>query len=78
MIERGGGLPLIRKKQMENGKIRRYIDQVCFVYRKDGCNIISPVVLNEELKEKILPELVLEKFERVIITPFSEEGGNED
>ena len=69
---------LIRKKQMEDGKIRRYIDQICFFYRKDGCNITFPVVLNGELAEKNLPESVLEKFERMGITPFSEEGGSED
>ena len=69
---------LIRKKQMEDGKIRRYIDQVCFFYRKDGSNITFPVVLNGELKEKSLPDPVLEKFERMGIALFSEEGVSEE
>jgi len=67
---------LIRKKQMEDGKIKRYIDQICFFYRNDGKNTIFPVVLNGELTTKNLPIPVLEKFERMEITPFSEEGGS--
>jgi pilus assembly protein CpaF len=69
---------LIRKKQMEDGKVRRYIDQVCFFYRNNGRNITFPVVLNGELMEKNLPKPVLEKFERMKITAFSVEGGSEE
>jgi pilus assembly protein CpaF len=69
---------LIRKKQMEDGKLRRYLDQVCFFYRNEGCNLTFPVVLNGELKEKSLPEPVLEKFSRVGIAPFGEKGGGKE
>ena len=68
---------LIRKKQMENGKIRRYIDQVCFFFRAGGKNTTFPVVLNGELVDKNFPNAVLEKFERMKIDPFSKEGGSE-
>lgn len=67
---------LIRKKQMEDGKIRRYIDQVCFFYRDGGMNGVFPVVLNGKLVEKGLPAAVMEKFERMGIDPFEYEGGN--
>ena len=67
---------LIRKKQMEDGKVHRYIDQVCFFYREDGKNITFPAVLNGKLVEKNLPNPVLEKFERMEILPFTCKGGN--
>ncbi len=68
---------LIRKKQMQDGKIRRYIDQVCFFYRQDGCNHTFPVVLNGEWKAKNLPQPVFDKFNRLGITLFLEEGAAE-
>ncbi|RDY32119.1 ATPase, T2SS/T4P/T4SS family [Lachnotalea glycerini] len=67
---------LIRKKQMEDGKVRRYIDQVCFFYRQDGKNYIFPIVLHGIIVEKDLPNAVLEKFERMVINPIVCEGGN--
>ena len=67
---------LIRKKQMEDGKVHRYIDQVCFYYREDGKNITFPAVLNGQLVEKNLPNPVLEKFKRMEILPFTCKGGN--
>ena len=67
---------LIRKKQMEDGKVHRYIDQVCFFYREDGKNTTFPAVLNGKLIEKNLPNPVLEKFERMEILPFTCKGGN--
>ena len=67
---------LIRKKQMEDGKVHRYIDQVCFFYREDGKNTTFPAVLNGKLVEKNLPNPVLEKFERMEILPFTCKGGN--
>ena len=65
---------LIRKKQMEDGKVRRYIDQVCFFYREDGKNMTFPVVLNGKLIDKNFPKPMIEKFERMEITPFIDEG----
>lgn len=48
---------IFNSKETDGGRqIRRYIDQVCFFYRKDGSNITFPVVLNGELKEKSLPD----------------------
>lgn len=66
---------LIRRKQMGDGKVRRYIDQVCFFYREDGKNLIFPVVLSGKLQSRNLPKAVLEKFERMEIAPFAYEGG---
>jgi pilus assembly protein CpaF len=66
---------LIRKKQMEDGKVRRYIDQVCFFYREDVKNTIFTVVLSGKLVGKNLPGPVLQKFERMEIHPFSSKGG---
>ncbi len=68
---------LIRKKLMKDGKVRRYIDQVCFFYRNDSRNIIFPVVLNGELIEHCFPRPIMEKFERMEVNPFEQEGGNE-
>lgn len=61
---------LIRKKQMSDGRLRRYIDQVCFFYREDGNNIIFPMVLNGELVKENIPKAIIEKFERMEIKPF--------
>ena len=62
--------------KLYHGKVKRYIDQICFFYRNDGKNTTFPVVLNGELITKNLPIPVLEKFERMGITPFSEKGVN--
>lgn len=67
---------LIRKKQMRDGKVRRYIDQVCFFYRENGNNMIFPMVLNGELVKENIPKAIMEKFERMEIKPFGSEGGN--
>lgn len=67
---------LIRKKQMEDGKVRRYIDQVCFFYREDGKNMTFPVVLNGDLQSKSLPKPVWEKFNRMEVNLFVDGGGN--
>ncbi|AND85534.1 pilus assembly protein [Clostridium tyrobutyricum] len=67
---------LIRKKQMRDGKVRRYIDQVCFFYRENGNNIIFPMVLNGEIVKENIPKAIMEKFERMEIKPFESEGGN--
>ncbi|WP_039656524.1 ATPase, T2SS/T4P/T4SS family [Clostridium tyrobutyricum] len=67
---------LIRKKQMRDGKVRRYIDQVCFFYRENGNNIIFPMVLNGEIVKENIPKTIMEKFERMEIKPFESEGGN--
>lgn len=60
---------LIRKKQMEDEKVRRYIDQVCFFYREDGKNLIFSVVLNGKLQNENLPEAVAKKFKFMDIIP---------
>lgn len=65
---------LIRKKQMEDGSIRRYMDQICFFYRENGINVSFPVVLNGSIVDQNLPKAILEKFERMNICPW--EGGD--
>lgn len=61
---------LIGKKLMEDKKVYRRIEQVCFFFRADGRNEIYPVVINGALMVRKLPPAVLEKFERLDIQPF--------
>lgn len=67
---------LIRRKQMEDGSLRRYMDQVCFFYRDKGKNETFPIVLNGALLKKTLPDAVVEKFERLKVDPWEAEGGD--
>lgn len=66
---------LIRRKQMKDGKVRRYIDQVCFFYREDDRNSTFPMVLKGTLLERNFPKAVMEKFTQMEIHPFACEGG---
>lgn len=69
---------LIRKKQMQDGKVRRYIDQVCFFDRVEGNNVIFPIVLNGRLLENEFPKPIMEKFERMGVKPFEGEEENQE
>lgn len=64
---------LIRKKQKKDGKVRRYIDQICFFYRENGVNVTFSVVLDGDLLEKEFPKPVRELFHRMGVKPFEEE-----
>lgn len=62
---------LIRKKVMSDGKVRRYIDQVAFFYREGAQNETVTVVLDGRLITTKLPEVIMEKFHRQELEPFS-------
>ena len=54
---------LIRRMEEPDGRIRRYIDQLCFFSREDDVNRIYTVVKNGELADKKLPADILRKFD---------------
>lgn len=64
---------LIRKKEnLLSGKVRRYIDQICFFYRKKEDNRIVLVAQDGILQQGILPEEILDRFRREgIFEPLS-------
>lgn len=63
---------LIRKQKDENGKIFRYIDQVCFFLREKGCNQIVMVVNEGRYILEQLPEQIARRFKRAgIVNPFA-------
>ncbi len=63
---------LIRKKQTEEGNVKRYIDQVGFYYRENGENKTCLLVKNGELVLRDIPQTMLEKFIRMDVNPFEE------
>ncbi len=62
---------LIRKGQREDGKVYRYIDQVCFFYREGFENKIHMAVVDGKLTREELPASVRRRFAREgIMRPF--------
>lgn len=62
---------LIRRTIGDDGKTRRFIDQVCFYSRDDHKNNIRMIVDEEEIVSKELPPDIMKKFNRAGITePF--------
>lgn len=62
---------LIRKREKDDGKTCRYIDQMCFFLREDGKNVIILAVSDGKYILKELPEQIRARFERAGITnPF--------
>ena len=62
---------LIRKKKDENGKLYRYIDQVCFYLREGGQNKIIMVVNDGKFIPEQIPEQLQKRFVRACIqNPF--------
>lgn len=56
---------LIRKKENpRDGMTRRYIDQICFFYRKGEDNRIALIAKDGKLQEAALPEEIVERFHR--------------
>lgn len=58
------GILLRKKEDTRDGKMRRYIDQICFFYRKGEDNRIALVAKNGNLQHAILPEEIAERFRR--------------
>lgn len=62
---------LIRKGQREDGKVYRYIDQVCFFYREGFENKIHMAVVDGKLTREELPASARRRFAREgIMNPF--------
>lgn len=56
---------LVRKKQMLDGTMRRYVDQMGFLYRDEhGGNHIQMLVKNGELVDDVLPADIAYRLER--------------
>ena len=62
------------KKSMKNGRIYRYIDQVCFFSREsNGTNVCTLVVNDGKIVDKQLPNEILRKFKTYHISdPFAD------
>lgn len=62
---------LLRRKQGTDGKIYRYMDQICFFTREKGRNEIKIQLMDGVLIDKELPKSVTERmFRRGIQNPF--------
>ena len=62
---------LVRKK-IQGGKIRRFIDQVCFFSRENGENVMSVIVDEGKIIGTTLPNQIIRKFKQYDINnPFA-------
>lgn len=62
---------LIRRKTTPEGKIKRYMDQLCFYTREEHQNKIYMIVKDGEVVSKELPSDIKKKFDRAgIRSPF--------
>ena len=57
------GIAILVKKKEKDGVLKRYIDQICFYYRKDGVNGQAMVVEDGVLYPKYLPAHIKKKIE---------------
>lgn len=65
-------LAVLVKKRIREGKIIRYIDQVCFFSREKGENVIAMVVDDGKIIGASLPEQIMRKFKQYdIVNPFA-------
>lgn len=53
---------LLRKRECPDGRIKRYIDQICFFSRENGSNIVRLVVNDGKIVSDELPEQIKLKF----------------
>ena len=58
------GILLRKKENPTDGKVRRYIDQICFFYRKNEDNRIVLAAKGGKLCPGALPEEIMERFKR--------------
>lgn len=57
---------LMKKKIIDGNKIKRYIDQLTFYYRKDGKNGLAMVVKDGILRPEKMPNFIKEEIEKEI------------
>ena len=70
---------ILVKKSMRDGKIFRYIDQMCFFSREEGgVNELVMVVEDGKLVNKKLPQQILNKFAQANITNLFSENSAVD
>lgn len=62
------GILLRKKENPRDGRMHRYIDQICFFYRKGEDNRIALIARDGRLQKADLPEEVMERFRREGIT----------
>ena len=67
---------ILIKKKIKNGRIHRYIDQMCFFSREEGnTNVIAMVMENGTMINKELPLQIRNKFAHAnILDPFSSDN----
>ena len=58
------GILLRKKENLKDGTIRRYIDQICFFYRKKMDNRIALIAKDGVLQQAALPEEIVDRFYR--------------
>lgn len=58
------GILLRKKEDIRDGKMRRYIDQICFFYRKGEDNRIALIAKGGKIQHATLPEEITERFRR--------------
>ena len=69
---------LIRCMERPDGRIRRYIDQLCFYSREQSENKVYMIVKDGEVVSKELPPEILKKFAYAgIKEPFFNNGFNQ-
>jgi pilus assembly protein CpaF len=63
---------LLRRKQDEDGRIRRFVDQVGFFSREGEKNVVTMVVEDRNLLHKTLPEQIKKRMrQKGILEPFN-------
>lgn len=55
---------LLRKQERADGRVYRYVDQVCFFLREDSKNLVHMQVLNGRLSEIALPDGIIRKMQQ--------------
>lgn len=58
------GILLRKKENPKDGSMKRYIDQVCFYYRKGEDNRIALIAKDGRLQQAVWPEEIEERFKR--------------
>lgn len=65
-------LAILVRKKIKNGKIIRFIDQICFFSREEGRNVIAMVVDDGKIIGAALPNQIMRKFKQYdIVNPFA-------
>lgn len=69
---------LVKKKMVDKKKIKRYIDQVCFYYRKGEENGLALFVKNGVLRPECIPDFIRKEIEEEIERDIFSEIDNKE